>query len=154
MSVLITTPIAATAITTVPATGSGERSRVMASQAIAPQAARSSVALASRGVDRGPPQTPGVAGRWGEPGEPTGPPGEQQAHHVAGIVPGIGQQRERVGPQPAARLHDHEREIQPHAQGHRPIEAFRREPMRVSMPVPAGCMVPVVGWSVCHGVLE
>ena len=47
VNVLITTPIAATTTTVVPATAAGSRSRCQASQKIAPQATKSRTALAS-----------------------------------------------------------------------------------------------------------
>ena len=46
------------------------------------------------GVDRCPPQAEGKSPRGWPPGQHACPPGQQQANHIAGIVAGIGNQRE------------------------------------------------------------
>ena len=57
--------------------------------------------------------------------------GEQQPDDVAGIVPRIGEQRERRRPESGGDLDRHEGRIETHADAHGPVEVSRRQPVRV-----------------------
>ena len=86
-------------------------------------------------VDGGPTQAPGVPPRRRPPGEPVRSPGEEQTDHVAGIVARVGKQRQRPRPETSPNFRHHERRVERHADGHRPVKAGRHEPV----PMPAAC---------------
>ena len=86
-------------------------------------------------VDGGATQAPGVPPRRRPPGEPVRSPGEEQTDHVAGIVAGVGKQRQRPRPEAGPNFRRHERRVERHADGHRPVEAG----WRVTVSVSAAC---------------
>ena len=75
----------------------------------------------------------------GAPGQRGGAPGDQQAQHVAQVVHGIGQQRDRVRRHAIENLQHDERGVGGGADGERPAERGRR----MGVPTMAAAVVPM-----------
>ena len=123
-------PIAATAIIVLPATGSGDPRRRMASHERPPTVTSKKTAL-NRAARIDEPRMP-VSEALGRrtPGEDARQPGDAKSKDVAEIVSGVGQQRHRVAHQAVERFDDDEAEIERDADGEGFAEARRRVGVR------------------------
>src|ERR1019366_7974546 len=88
-----------------------------------------------RGNDRGPPEAERAPLRGLQARQRRRSPREAETEHVAEIVPGVGEQRDRVRQDPVDDLDDDKREVQPDADREGAPVAYR--PVRVPVMVVA-----------------
>ena len=78
------------------------------------------------GQDRGRVHAEGEAVARLPVGDGDGAPGHHQTHHVAEVVTGVGEQRQRIGGEAVPDLADHQREIERDGNAEGPAEMVRR----------------------------
>ena len=115
--VLITTPIKATTMMVGAATCDGCPSRSNRLPGDPPNGNQQQQGVKQGGQNRRSAPAVGAIRTWCDFGQRIATPGHQQAEHVAEIMAGIGEQRERIGPQAKAGFDDDKGQIQAHADG-------------------------------------
>ena len=114
---LMTTPAAATQIIVWPRTGSGLANAADRFPGDGADADEQKDGVEKRGEDGSAAQAVSETLGRGAAGEIGRGPGHEQAHHVAQVVAGVGQERERMAVQTEDHLGDDEGGVEQHADG-------------------------------------